>query len=84
MRRQQPLAWVARYWWALAIVGAALVTYGVITHSRAFEYGGPISLGTILVLMSFLGWTRRRAQVRSRERIPATGLEPDRTPEKQL
>jgi hypothetical protein len=49
-----------QYWWALSVAGAVLLGVGIAMHSSPYEYGGPISLGGLLVLAGVVGWLRKR------------------------
>ena len=55
-----PPLWVAQYWWALCVGGAALLGLGLAFHSSPAQYGGPISLGVILLVGGLGGLRRRR------------------------
>jgi hypothetical protein len=49
-----------RYWWTLCVVGAVLLGVGIAMRSSPYEYGGPISLGGLLLLAGVVGWVRKR------------------------
>jgi hypothetical protein len=52
--------WVVQHWWALCVAGAAVLATGIALHTSPSEYGGPISLGVILLLGGVVGWVRKR------------------------
>ena len=41
---------VIQYWWALCAAGAVVLGVGIAIHSSPLEYGGPISIGVLLLL----------------------------------
>jgi len=59
-QRPTPPRWVMQYGWALCLVGAVLLGVGIALHSSPSEYGGPISLGVILMFGGVVGLVRKR------------------------